>query len=65
MMHKLHIALKQKLDEAQAIINEMMSEEPEKMDKGDYLNMTEDERAEYDKEQLKKKDKPEGEEDAS
>ena len=64
-MHKSHIALKQKLDEAQAIINEMMAEEPSKIDKGDYLNMDEDKRAEYDKEQLKKKDKPEGEEDAS
>ncbi len=57
MMHKLHIALKQKLDEAQAIINEMMGAEPEKMEKEEYLDKSEEERAEYDGEQMMKKDK--------
>lgn len=58
-MNKLHIALKQKLDEAQAIINEMMAGEPEKMDKEEYLGKSEEERAEYDKKKLE--DKKEGE----
>jgi hypothetical protein len=58
------IALKQKLDEAQAIINEMMvGEKKPKLDKEKYLNMSDEERLAEDKKVLEEgEEKPEEEE---